>query len=156
MFHKKSVRAIVLNGDKLLAMKRDKFGTQYYTLVGGGVNLGEDLETALLRELREETGLELGAVRLVFIENGGQIFGPQYIYLCEYAGGEPVLNPQSEEAKISALGQNIYEPLWLPVADIPNIPFRSYSVAEAILDGIRNGFPETPRELAWKPENVRQ
>jgi 8-oxo-dGTP diphosphatase len=154
--HRKSVRAIVLHGDKVLVIKRNKFGSRYYMLVGGGVDLGEDLETALRRELREETGLEVGSVRLVFVEDGGPLFGPQYAYLCEYTGGEPALNPHSEEAKISALGQNTYEPLWLPVSEVPNVPFRSQSVAEAVLDGIKNGFPDVPRELAWKPENVQQ
>ncbi len=154
MLQRQSVRAIILNGDKILALKRNKFGQAYYTLVGGGVNLGEDQPTALRRELREETGLEVGVIRLVFVENGGSLFGLQYIYLCEYKGGEPALDPNSEEAKISAMGQNIYEPLWLPVSHIAKVPFRSESAAQAVMDGIRNGFPETPRELAWQPENV--
>jgi 8-oxo-dGTP pyrophosphatase MutT (NUDIX family) len=153
---RQSVRAIVVNDDKLLAMKRDKFGKEYYTLIGGGVDLGEDQEAAVRRELREETGLEVGSVRLVFYEYGGDLYGPQYVYLCEYTSGEPALSPGSEEAKISALGQNTYTPLWLPIDQVMSVPFRSYSVAEALLDGVRNGFPDTVQELAWKPEAVAQ
>jgi ADP-ribose pyrophosphatase YjhB (NUDIX family) len=153
---RQSVRAIVINGDKLLSMKRNKFGKQYYTLIGGGVDLGEDQETAVRRELREETGLEVGSVRLVFYEYGGDLYGPQYVYLCEYTSGDPALSPNAEEAKISALGQNTYEPVWLPLNQVMSVPFRSYSVAEAVLDGVQNGFPDTPRELAWKPEAVTQ
>ena len=54
------------------------------------------------------------------------------------------------------MGQNIYEPLWLPINEILDVPFRSSSVAEALLNGVKNGFPETPLELAWKPENMQK
>jgi ADP-ribose pyrophosphatase YjhB (NUDIX family) len=156
MLRRQSVRAIVVNGDKMLAMRRDKFGKQYYTLIGGGVDLGEDREEAIRRELREETGMEVGGIQLVFYEDGGYLYGPQYVYLCEYKGGDPVLSPESEEFKISAMGQNTYEPTWLPLDQVLSVPFRSYSVGEALLDGVRNGFPETPQELAWKPEAMTQ
>lgn len=154
MLQRQSVRAIVINGGKMLAMKRNKFGLEYYTLIGGGVDMGEEQETALRRELHEETGMVVGAVRLVFTENAGDLYGMQYVYLCEYKGGDPALDPDAEETKISAMGQNVYEPIWLPLKDISNVPFRSTSVAEAILDGIQSGFPETPRELAYRPETM--
>jgi ADP-ribose pyrophosphatase YjhB (NUDIX family) len=44
-----SVRAIIIKDKSLLSMRRDKFGMQYYTLIGGGVDVGEDHETALRR-----------------------------------------------------------------------------------------------------------
>jgi len=155
MPHIKAVRAIVIHNDKLLAMKRNKFGKQYYTLIGGEVNLGEDLETALRRELSEETGVTVGKVRPVFVEDGG-FYGIQYVFLCEYKGGELALRADSDEAKITVMGKNIYEPVWLPLSQVSQVPFRSASVAEAVLNGVANGFPSEPQELAWKAENVRQ
>lgn len=150
--HRKSVRAIVLHEDKLLSMHRKKFGKEYYTLIGGGVDLGEELETALRRELREETGVEVDNVRLVFVEDGGELFGTQYVYLCDYKSGSVALDPDTEEAKITAMGQNIYEPVWLPVLYLPRVSFRSQSVAQAVLDGIENGWPAEPKYLEWKAE----
>jgi len=147
-----AVRAIVINGDKLLVMKRNKFGHEYYTLIGGGVDLGEDTEAALRRELREETGLEVGQARLVFLEDGGDMYGIQNIFLCEYIGGDPALSPDSEEAKITALGRNIYEPIWLPLKELMQVNFRSTSVRDAVLEGVRRGFPAEPQTLAWMPE----
>lgn len=150
MTRKQIVRAIVLNDDKLLTMRRDKFGTQYYTLIGGAVDIGEDLEAALRRELREETGLEVGTMRPVFMEDAGEMYGVQYVFLCEYKGGEPHLSTGTDEAAITAMGKNIYDPVWLPVSELMNVTFRSTSVRDAVLEGVRGGFPETPRELAWK------
>lgn len=150
MAHKQAVRAIIINGDKLLAMKRNKFGMEYYTLIGGGVDVGEDTEAALRRELREETGLSVGDVRLVFIEDAGDMYGMQYVYICEYQGGEPALAADSEEALTSAMGQNIYEPLWLPLSQVMDVTFRSGSVRDALLAGVAHGFPGQTQTLAWK------
>ena len=150
MSHKKAVRAIVLNGTKILAMERNKFGAKYYTLIGGGIELGEDHETALRRELREETGLTVGNMRLVFVEDAGELYGEQYIYLCEYEGGEPKLDIESEEAARTTLGDNTYRPVWLSVEKIQHSTFRSSSVRDALVEGIQNGFPESPQRLAWK------
>ena len=154
MANKQSVRAIIINGDKLLAMKRNKFGAQYYMLIGGGMKIGESPEQALQREIDEEIGVQVSGARLVFVEDDGGFYGAQYVYLCEYASGEPTLRADSDEAQITTMGQNTYAPVWLPLQQLGSVPFRSASVAEAILDGAQHGFPETPRQLAWKPENV--
>jgi 8-oxo-dGTP pyrophosphatase MutT (NUDIX family) len=145
-----SVRAIIIKDKSLLSMRRDKFGMQYYTLIGGGVDVGEDHETALRREIMEETGLQVGKVRWVFTEDGGDLYGVQYVFTCEYMGGEPQLSPSSEEAAISALGKNIYEPVWLPLDKLKYLTFRSSSVRDAVLDAQTQGYPDEPQTLAWR------
>jgi ADP-ribose pyrophosphatase YjhB (NUDIX family) len=57
-------RAIIINDDKLLVTKRNKFGSEYYILVGGGVEIGESLEQAMYRELQEESGVEVANPRV--------------------------------------------------------------------------------------------
>ena len=147
---RQAVRAIIIKDQRLLAMKRNKFGLQYYTLVGGGIDAGEDAETALRRELREETSLEVGEVKLVFSEDAGDMYGQQFIYTVEYVSGEPQLASDSEEALISAIGQNTFEPVWLTFNELPQVIFRSSSVREAILIALQNGFPTQPQQLAFK------
>lgn len=58
------VRAVVFNEKNEIALTKlyatDKFGLRdYYELPGGGVQTGEDLETALKREMMEELGYDV-------------------------------------------------------------------------------------------------
>jgi 8-oxo-dGTP diphosphatase len=139
---KTAVRAIVIHDNQLLVMHRNKFGHQYYTLPGGGVRSGEGNEQALIRELTEETSIQVSGPRLVFTENPGPPYGEQYIYLCDYKSGEPTLHPGSEEAKINALGQNIYTPQWLSLNKLADVPFLSVRLRDAILESVKTTFPE--------------
>jgi len=52
-----SVRAIIIKDDKLALVYSTKY--DYYTFAGGGIENGETKETALIREIREELGLEV-------------------------------------------------------------------------------------------------
>ena len=56
---KQAARAIIVRDDKLLVMKRNKYGDIYYVLVGGGVDPGETPERAVVREVAEESSLDL-------------------------------------------------------------------------------------------------
>lgn len=137
-----AVRAIVIKDDQLLVMHRNKFGNEYETLPGGGVELGEVPEDAVSRELSEETSIIVGGKRLVFEEAAGDPYGTQLVYLCEYIAGEPQLAPDSEEAFINKLGKNLYEPKWVPLSDLSKMPFLSENLKAHILDAVRNGFPD--------------
>lgn len=140
---RKAARAIVLHEGKLLVMHRNKFGNEYDTLPGGNVEVGESPEEAARRELKEETGLDVGSAELVYIEEAGHPYGTQYIYRCEYIGGEPKLAPESEEAAINKLGKNLYKPMWVNVATLVDKPFLSKTLKAKIIEAVDTGFPET-------------
>ncbi len=64
-----AVKGIVVNKGRVLIVKRsdkDEFGAGTWECVGGKIEFGEELETALLREIKEEVGLDIAVEKLLF------------------------------------------------------------------------------------------
>jgi 8-oxo-dGTP diphosphatase len=90
------VGGVVVHEGRVLLIRRGKeplYGR--WVVPGGTVELGEPLERALVRELREETGLEVDPCELltVFdrIERDGEGVVYHYVivdYLCRWRSGE--------------------------------------------------------------------
>lgn len=144
---RKAARAIIIKDDNFLVMDRDKFGTKYMSLVGGAIEINETNEQAVLREVKEETGLDVNNPRLVIIEDAGDIYGVQYIYLCQYIGGEPALTEGSPEFQINQLGKNLFTPKWIKLSELEQANLLPKELKEQLLVFIKNGFPSEPIEL---------
>lgn len=145
-----AARAIIIRDNQMLVMKRHKMGKDYYTLLGGSVERFETPEQAAIRETLEESTVQIGNPRLVFIEDAGDPFGTQHVYLCDYISGEPVLPPDSEEAFWSTPGKNTYEPMWLNVEELSKVPFVSKLLRDAILMALQHGWPNQPYRFSSK------
>lgn len=79
---------LVKRGDEFLLTRKPEWAPGRYGLVAGFLDFGESLEECARREVLEETGVEIGAIRYV----GSQCwpFPSQLMagFVAEYAGGE--------------------------------------------------------------------
>ncbi|MCA9329752.1 NUDIX hydrolase [Candidatus Saccharibacteria bacterium] len=145
---KKAARALIFNGDTMLVMERNKHGSQYITLVGGRVDSEETVEQALIREVKEETGLVVTSQKLVFIEEHPEPYNQQYIYLCTVESMKDVaIQPYAEESLMNRIDLNTHRPVWVNVSSLANLPFRTPQLLQAIISSLKNGFPERPVKL---------
>jgi ADP-ribose pyrophosphatase YjhB (NUDIX family) len=88
--------------NRLLLMKRLDSGC--WGPPGGAVELGEVVETAARREVREETGLELNEMSLFGVfsgpelfyryPNGDEVYNVTIIYRARFSGGDVCLNSE--------------------------------------------------------------
>ncbi len=144
----KAARAIIIQDNKILVMHRNKYGSEYFTLVGGRVAEGENTEQALVREIREETGLTVTAASLVFIEEHAAPYNEQYVYLCEVAPNSgAAIQEDSEEAQLNRFEVNVHELRWIEVKAFASIPFRTPQLHEAIVRAFKKGFPHQAIKL---------
>lgn len=121
-----SVYAVLIKDGKVLLSKQ----FDGYDFPGGGVDLGETLEEACVREVREETGIEARVLRPVYC--GTSFFDPSHsekykgqywqailVYLAvEMTGGELSTDHLTEEEKTYA---EIAE--WVPLDRIDDLKF---------------------------------
>ncbi len=136
-----------------MVIKRNKRGDRFFTLPGGGIDPGETAERAVEREVREETSIECRATREVYHERVKE-FGETYYFLCEYISGEPVLDPDSEEAAESAEGENIFKPMWLEIRALENTVFYPRNVAHKLEKDLELGFSQQVVKLIGGKESL--
>src|SRR4029077_17648553 len=103
-----AVSAAIFRDGRVLIVRRGRPPTHgLYTLPGGGVELGETLQQAVIREIREETGLDIEPVVLagyreaIVRDDAGRIERHFVIlpFAARWVGGDLVLNEELAEAR---------------------------------------------------------
>lgn len=99
-----TVGAVIFNPEgKVLLCKSHKWGNKY-VIPGGHIELGEKMEEALIREIKEETGLDIYDIKLLSLTES--IYSDMYHekkhfifidYQCRTDSYDVALNDEAEE-----------------------------------------------------------
>jgi 8-oxo-dGTP diphosphatase len=134
------VSVIIIEDERILLVRHEKSGRSYWVLPGGGVDFGETLEEAAVRELKEETNLDITLDRLVFADDILPKDLHRHVvdvyFTAKVVGGE------------LRLGQNsvMHEVRFFPLEEFRNLPFEP-NIADRIIEGYKRGFPDSANYL---------
>lgn len=113
---------LVKRDDDVLLARKPGWASGRYGLVAGFLDFGESLEECAIREVREETGIEICNVRYVGSQNWP--FPAQVMagFVADYAGGDIVVDRNELE-----------DASWFHIDNLPSLPPKR-SIARWIID----------------------
>lgn len=133
--YKLNVRAagIIIHNNKILTHRNTK--SDHYALIGGRVEIGEDSETTLKREIMEEMGKEIEITGYIStIENFFQMDSQKYheIMFVHKAEFKNEKDQKIEETIKNIEGKDylVYE--WIPLEKIDEYPIKPEVVKEIL------------------------
>ena len=121
--------AVILDGDRVLLIQRGHEPLKgEWSLPGGAVELGETLEAALAREVREETALDVVVGPVVDVLDSirrDAIGRPEYHYIivdyaCRVRSGTPTA---------AAHGTDAAAVRWVPIAELETYGVTALAIA---------------------------
>jgi 8-oxo-dGTP diphosphatase len=134
------VSVIIIDDGTILLVRHEKYGRTYWVLPGGGVDFGESLGDAAVREVKEETNLDIVVDKLVFVDDILPEDRHRHVvdvyFTAKVVGGELRLGADSYLREVK----------YFSVEDLATLPFYP-KIADRIIEGYRKGFPDSAHYL---------
>ncbi len=138
----KTRSAIILIEDNQLALiERHRQGNHYFSFPGGGVDEGESPQQAAIREAQEELGILVEIKQKVAeVIFDGHL---QYYFLAHKISGEFGSGTGEEYGEYNP-AYGTYQPVWMPLADLPSHTVLPRQLAGLVLRSVTEGWSAEP------------
>jgi len=117
-----AMMALVTRGRQMLLARAHRFPPGMFSALAGFVEPGETIEDCIVREVREEVGLEVGELRYFGSQSWSFPHSLMIAFTAEYAGGDV----RCDDAEIA-------EARWFAADALPPLP-PSLSIARRLID----------------------
>lgn len=117
-----AIIVLVTRGEEVLLARAPRFPKAMYSVLAGFVEPGESLEETIVREVREEVGIEVKDIRYFGSQPWPFPNSLMIGFTATYAGGEIVMEPQEIE-----------DAAWFKKDNLPQIPPK-LSIARKLID----------------------
>jgi NAD+ diphosphatase len=117
-----AIIVLVRRGDAALLARNARFPLPFYSTLAGFCEAGESLEETLVREVKEEAGIDVGAIRYFGSQPWPFPHSLMVGFFAEYVGGE-----------LRADANEIVDAQWWTVDKLPPVPPR-ISIARQLID----------------------
>jgi len=118
-----TVGALIVNdGGEVLLVQSEKWGARY-TVPGGHIELGERAEDAIVREVKEETGLDSVAEELLIVQQA--IYPKDYYKHEHYVFMDYVCRAQSSEVRLD--GRELQTYIWVKPEDALKLDLEEFT-----------------------------
>jgi len=113
---KNRVAAVIIKNNKILLMRRIKDGRKYFVFPVGGAKKGENFESAIKREIKEEFDIDIEIKTFLFrLENKGRV---ELYFLVDNFIGKPRISGE-ERQRINK--NNQYHLAWKKLSQIKKV-----------------------------------
>ncbi|MDQ1353508.1 MAG: diphosphatase [Acidobacteriota bacterium] len=117
-----SMIVAVIKEDKILLARSPRFKGSFYSVLAGFVESGETLEECVIREVKEETNIDLKNIRYFGSQPWPFPHSLMVGFIADYAGGE-----------LSIDKNEIVDAGWFSVDNLPGLPGK-ISIARRLID----------------------
>jgi len=121
---------IVNDNDEMLVVRRAKEPAKgTFDLPGGFVDMGETVEEGMIREIKEETGLDITNIQYLFSSPNVYVYSGMGVHtldmdcLARVHGSVPAIKAADDAA----------EALWIPIAQVNPAEFGLTSIRNAVI-----------------------
>ena len=119
-----TVGALIINNmDEILLVKSHKWKNKKYSVPGGHVELGESFEEAVIREVKEETGLDVVPKRLFMIQEC--VYPKEFIKKKHFIFFDYIC--KTNDGSVSLDNKELQEYVWIKIQDINEESLESYT-----------------------------